>query len=126
MLGVCRQCGVPVRTLACVADLLNHRASSRDLRSVSIEDALLREQFVPDYSLAKSLVDGKVVLVTGAGGSIGSELCKQLAAAGPARLVLVDKSENGLFYCHMGIEEAFPGLPTPQVLADGTRQAQIP
>jgi FlaA1/EpsC-like NDP-sugar epimerase len=118
ILAVCRQCGVPVRTLPCVADLLNHRASSRDLRAVSIEDALLREQFVPDHSLAKSLVDGKVVLVTGAGGSIGSELCKQLAAAGPERLVLVDKSENGLFYCHMGIEEAFPHLTTTPVLAD--------
>ena len=118
ILAVCRQCGVPVLTLPCVADLLNHRASSRDLRAVSIEDALLREHFVPDHSLAKSLVDGKVVLVTGAGGSIGSELCKQLAAAGPERLVLVDKSENGLFYCHMGIEEAFPHLTTTPVLAD--------
>jgi FlaA1/EpsC-like NDP-sugar epimerase len=116
---------VPVRTLPSVADLLSHRASSRDLRAVSIEDALLRERFVPDHSLTKSLVDGKVVLVTGAGGSIGSELCKQLTAAGPTRLVLVDKSENGLFYCHMGIEEAFPALATTPVLADVTDQHQV-
>jgi FlaA1/EpsC-like NDP-sugar epimerase len=125
ILAVCRQCGVPVRTLPCVADLLNHRASTRDLRAVSIEDALLRERFVPDHSLAKSLVDGKVVLVTGAGGSIGSELCRQLAAAGPERMVLVDKSENGLFYCHLGIEEAFPGLTTTPVLADVTDHHQV-
>jgi FlaA1/EpsC-like NDP-sugar epimerase len=125
ILAVCRECGAPVRTLPSVSDLLNHRASSRDLRAVSIEDALLRERFVPDPSLTKSLVKEKVVLVTGAGGSIGSELCRQLAAAGPQRLILVDKSENGLFYCHMGIEEAFPGVPITPVLADVTDQHQL-
>ncbi len=76
ILAVCQTCGLPVRTLPSLRDLLNHRASSRDLRAVSIEDVLLREQFTPDHSLAKSLVGGKVVLVTGAGGSIGSELCR--------------------------------------------------
>ena len=125
ILGVCRECGVPVRTLPSMSDLLNHRASSRDLRAISIEDALLRERFVPDPSLTKRLVEGKVVLVTGAGGSIGSELCRQLAAGGPRRLVLVDKSENNLFYCNMGLEEAFPGLPVTPVLADVTDQFRV-
>jgi FlaA1/EpsC-like NDP-sugar epimerase len=125
ILAVCRECGVPVRTLPSVSDLLSQQASPRDLRAVSIEDALLRERFVPDPTLSKTLVDGKVVLVTGAGGSIGSELCRQLAAAGPKRLVLVDKSENGLFYCHMGIEEAYPGVPVTPVLADITDQHRV-
>ena len=125
ILSVCRECGVPVRTLPSLSDLLNHRASPRDLRTISIEDALLRERFVPDPSLTKCLVEGKVVLVTGAGGSIGSELCSQLAAAGPRRLVLVDKSENNLFYCHLGIEEAFPGISTTPVLLDVTDQFRV-
>jgi FlaA1/EpsC-like NDP-sugar epimerase len=125
ILAVCRKCGVPVRTLPSVADLVSHRASSRNLRAVSIEDALLRERFVPDHSLTRSLVNERVVLVTGAGGSIGSELCRQIAAAGPKRLVFVDRSENSLFYCHLGIEEAFPGIATTPVLADVTDQHHV-
>jgi FlaA1/EpsC-like NDP-sugar epimerase len=91
ILATCLKCGVPVRTLPCLADLLTYRASSRDLRAVSIEDALQRDRFVPDHTLATTLVGGKVVLVTGAGGSIGSELCRQIAAANPKRLILIDK-----------------------------------
>jgi FlaA1/EpsC-like NDP-sugar epimerase len=120
ILATCLKCGVPVRTLPCLADLLTYRASSRDLRSVSIEDALQRDRFVPDHSLATNLVGGKVVLVTGAGGSIGSELCRQIAAANPKRLILIDKSENSLFYCHMGLGETFPELEIIPFLADVT------
>jgi FlaA1/EpsC-like NDP-sugar epimerase len=118
--AACRMCGVPVRTLPGVVSLLNNRASMRDLRAITIEDALQREQFVPDHKLTSQLVAGKVVLVTGAGGSIGSELCRQIASASPRRLILVDKSENSLFYCHMGIQEACPGLEIVPVLGDVT------
>jgi FlaA1/EpsC-like NDP-sugar epimerase len=120
ILATCLKCGVPVRTLPCLAELLSHRASTRDLRAVSIEEALQREKFVPDHALATSLVGGKVVLVTGAGGSIGSELCRQIAAASPKRLILIDKSENSLFYCHMGLSEAFPALEIVPFLLDVT------
>jgi FlaA1/EpsC-like NDP-sugar epimerase len=120
VLGACLKCGIPVRTLPGLADLLNNRASSRDLRSVSIEEALQREKFIPDHMVAQELLSDKVVLVTGAGGSIGSELCRQIAAANPKRLVLVDKSENSLFYCHMGLGEAFPQLDIAPFLVDVT------
>jgi FlaA1/EpsC-like NDP-sugar epimerase len=120
VLGACLKCGVPVRTLPCLADLLNNRASTRDLRAVSIEEALQRERFVPDHLLAQGLLSDKVVLVTGAGGSIGSELCRQIAAANPKRLILVDKSENSLFYCHMGLVEAHPQLDIIPFLTDVT------
>ncbi len=120
ILATCLKCGVPVRTLPCLDDLLTHVASTRDLRAVSIEEALQRDRFVPDHTLATSLVGGKVVLVTGAGGSIGSELCRQIAAASPKRLILIDKSENSLFYCHMGLGEAFPALDIVPFLADVT------
>jgi FlaA1/EpsC-like NDP-sugar epimerase len=120
ILATCLKCGVPVRTLPSLNELLCNRASTRDLRAVSIEEALQRERFVPDHSLATNLVGGKVVLVTGAGGSIGSELCRQIAAASPKRLIIVDKSENSLFYCHMGLGEAFPALNIAPFLADVT------
>ncbi|HEX4642291.1 MAG TPA: nucleoside-diphosphate sugar epimerase/dehydratase [Candidatus Acidoferrales bacterium] len=120
ILATCLKCGVPVRTLPSLNDLLSNRASARDLRAVSIEEALQRERFVPDHSVATNLVGGKVVLVTGAGGSIGSELCRQIAAANPSRLILVDKSENSLFYCHMLLGEAFPDLDIAPFLADVT------
>jgi FlaA1/EpsC-like NDP-sugar epimerase len=120
ILATCLKCGVPVRTLPGLDELLTHRASTRDWRAVSIEEALQRDRFVPDHSLATELVGGKVVLVTGAGGSIGSELCRQIAAANPNRLVLIDKSENSLFYCHLGLGEAFPGLEITPILADVT------
>jgi FlaA1/EpsC-like NDP-sugar epimerase len=120
ILATCLKCGVPVRTLPCLADLLTQKASTRDLRAVSIEEVLQRERFVPDHTLATNLVGGKVVLVTGAGGSIGSELCRQIAAASPKRLILIDKSENSLFYCHMGLGEAFPQLEIVPFLADVT------
>ena len=118
ILAACLKCGVPVRTLPSLPDMLSQRASTRDLRAVSIEEALQREKFVPDHTIAKNLVGGKVVLVTGAGGSIGSELCRQIAAAEPQRIILVDKSENSLFYCHLGIDEAFPNLEITPILAD--------
>lgn len=118
LLGICRKCGVPARTLPRLAELVNGRATLRDLRSIRIEDLLQRNPIVPDASLTRRLVEGKSVLVTGAGGSIGSELCQQLAAAGPRRLILLDKSETNLFYNHLSIEENFPDLETVPVLAD--------
>jgi FlaA1/EpsC-like NDP-sugar epimerase len=120
ILATCLKCGVPVRTLPCLDDLLTNRASTRDLRAVSIEEALQRDRFVPDHTLATNLVGGKVILVTGAGGSIGSELCRQIGAANPKRLILIDKSENSLFYCHMGLGEAFPHLDIVPYLVDVT------
>jgi O-antigen biosynthesis protein WbqV len=90
------------------------------LKRVQIEDVLQRDRITPDPVLTRSLLAGKIVMVTGAGGSIGSELSLQIAAAGPRRLILVDKSENSLFYSHLAISEKFPGVETQPCLADIT------
>jgi len=120
ILAVCKQCEVPIRTLPTLRELVGGNVSLRDLQRVQIEDVLQRDRITPDPALTRSLLAGKTVLVTGAGGSIGSELSLQIAAAGPRRLVLVDKSENSLFYSHLAISEKFPGVETHPCLADIT------
>lgn len=120
ILAVCKQCEVPVRTLPTLRELVDGNVSLRDLKRVQIEDVLQRDRITPDPVLTRSLLAGKIVMVTGAGGSIGSELSLQIAAAGPRRLILVDKSENSLFYSHLAISEKFPGVETQPCLADIT------
>ena len=88
------------------------------LREVSIEDLLRRSPVQLDNTEIAKLVRNQVVLVTGAGGSIGSELCRILAALRPATLVLVDQAENSLFHIHMSLVQAFPGLHLVPCIAD--------
>lgn len=89
-----------VRTLPGVMDLARGSVSVRDLRDLEIDDLLGRSAVPPDPALIRRNITGKVVLVTGAGGSIGSELCRQIAAAGPDRLILVEHAEFNLYAIH--------------------------
>lgn len=120
ILTVCKECELPIRTLPTLRELVGGNVSLRDLQRVQIEDVLQRDRITPDPILTRSLLGDKVVLVTGAGGSIGSELCLQIAAAGPRRLILLDKSENSLFYSHLAISENFPDVKIHPCLADIT------
>jgi len=87
---------VHVRTLPSLDDMASGNVSINDIKEVDIEDLLGRDPVKPDPSLFSRNIAGRTVLVTGAGGSIGSELCRQVLAAGPRRLVLVDHSELNL------------------------------
>jgi len=125
ILMACRKCGIPIRTLPSVSELLNGQVSWKDLRAIHVEDVLQRETIQLDKGLAEALIQDKVVLVTGAGGSIGSELCRQVAAARPRKLILIDKSENSLFYSHLGISEKFPEVTTQPCLVDVTSAPSV-
>jgi FlaA1/EpsC-like NDP-sugar epimerase len=114
----CLDCQVPVRLLPTVAALADRRVSPRDLRALQIDDLLQRDEISYDAKVVSSVVGGKVVLVTGAGGTIGSELCRQVAAANPRLLLLLEKSENSLFYTHLEITERYPNAAVKPVLAD--------
>lgn len=125
ILAACRQCNVPVRTLPTLSELVGGHVSPRNLRNVSIEDLLQRESVRPDASEIAEIVGDKVVLVTGAGGSIGSELSRQVATGGPRTLLLLDKSENSLFYIHRELHELHPSLNIKPLLADITTRDLI-
>lgn len=91
---------VAVRTLPSVTELAQGKVSTSDVRELDIDDLLGREPVTPHMGLLAKNTAGKVVLVTGAGGSIGSELCRQILKQGPARLLLVDHSEYALYAIH--------------------------
>jgi FlaA1/EpsC-like NDP-sugar epimerase len=88
---------VHVRTVPDIRDIVAGHASVADLREVESSDLLERDAVMPDDSLLQACIRGKVVMVSGAGGSIGSELCRQIVRLGPARLLLVEMSEPALY-----------------------------
>lgn len=105
ILSQVRSAHVAVRTLPSVNDLAQGKVSVSDLRELDIDDLLGREPVAPNHILLAKNIVGKVVLVTGAGGSIGSELCRQILAVNPARLLLIDQSEFALYVIHQELEE---------------------
>ncbi|MBI5302884.1 MAG: polysaccharide biosynthesis protein [Chloroflexi bacterium] len=94
---LCQENNLPVKTIPGMSDLLDGKHAVNQLRPVEITDLLRREPIATDMSHIAQLVQGKRVLVTGAGGSIGSELCRQIAQCAPAELVLLGHGENSIF-----------------------------
>ena len=98
VVSACRDRGIPVRTLPTVFELLQDGSNPvRQVREIQVEDVLGREPVRMELDLVGAYLEGQTVLVTGAGGSIGSELCRQIARVGPRRLVALDHAEDNLF-----------------------------
>jgi len=117
----CRERGIPVRTLPTVFELLQTRGGlSRQMREVRVEDVLGREPVHMELDGAGGYLTGQIVLVTGAGGSIGAELCRQIARVEPHRIVLLDHAEDNLFSIQRELEDErhVPGSMLAAVLAD--------
>ena len=110
--------GVPLRTIPGMDQLIDGRVTVNQLRSVAIEDLLGRAQVALDAESISRMLHGRVVLVTGAGGSIGSEVCRQIARFMPERLLLVERSENALFEIHRELAQKFPHLELLPCIAD--------
>ena len=98
---------VAVRTLPSLTEIAQGKVGTSDLRELDIDDLLGREPVVPNHILLGKNVTGRVVLVTGAGGSIGSELCRQIALLHPAALLLVEQSEFALYQIHQELLPRF-------------------
>jgi FlaA1/EpsC-like NDP-sugar epimerase len=96
---------VAVRTLPSVTDLAQRKVRLSDLRELDVDDLLGREPVIPNQALLAKNSRGKVVMVTGAGGSIGSEICRQILSVGPRKLLLVEQNEYALYYIHQQLEE---------------------
>jgi FlaA1/EpsC-like NDP-sugar epimerase len=110
--------GITPRIVPGVRDLIDGRIGALGLRKVAIEDLLRRDPVTTDLAAVAELIRGKIVLVTGAGGSIGSELCRQIAPLGPAKLVILDHSENQVFDIHNELLKSFPKVAFEPVIAD--------
>ncbi len=95
---------VRIRTIPGLTDLASGRVTVTDFQDLDLEDLLGRDPVAPDPELLGRHIRGQVVMVTGAGGSIGSELCRQIARQGAARLLLVDHSEFGLYSIHQELK----------------------
>lgn len=114
----CEESAVPFRTLPGLQDLITGRVSVRELREVSIEDILGREPVSLDWDAINDSLTGKTVMVTGGGGSIGSELCRQIARLGPRRLVILEQSEYNLYSIELELRRIFPNFQVEAVLGD--------
>ncbi len=102
--------GLPVKILPGLVDLVNGHASVSDIRELDVADLLGRDPVAPQASLFARNIAGKVVLVTGAGGSIGSELCRQIISQRPRRLMLLDHSEFGLYAIDLELQQLARGI----------------
>jgi len=118
IIEVCRGQRLTFRIVPGVADLIDGRADIGRLREVDINDVLGRDPVTLDTENIGHFLAGKVVLVTGAGGSIGSEICRQLVAFHPKCLVLLEQAENNLFYIDRELRAAHPDLDVVPVIAD--------
>jgi FlaA1/EpsC-like NDP-sugar epimerase len=129
VVSACRKRSIPVRTTPTVFEMLQDGAGqfrvTRQLREVQVEDILGREPVRMELERVGAYLAGKVVLVTGAGGSIGSELCRQIARVGPRKLVLLDHAEDNLFEIARELTDERHVNVTVPVLADCKEDERI-
>ena len=130
ILSLIRLAHVSVRTLPSMTDLAQGKVSVSDVRELDIDDLLGRDSVAPNHILLAKNIHGKVVMVTGAGGSIGSELCRQIALIDPAKLLLIEQSEFALYTIHTELQEKLSNQATTLVpllasVQDGERMHEI-
>ena len=115
---LCAAAGIEALTVPSYEDLISGRSALSAIRNVELDDLLGRDPVVLDNDGLAEWLGNRVVLVTGAGGSIGAELCRQIARFRPAKLVLLDISEAALYEIVTSLADAFPQLPVASVVGD--------
>jgi FlaA1/EpsC-like NDP-sugar epimerase len=128
LVQLCRDAELETKIIPGIYEIVGEKLNLARIREVAIEDLLGREPVQLDEQVVGSSIGSRVVLITGAGGSIGSELCRQVSRFGPSRLVLVERYENALFEIHRELTQAFPHVPIEPCIADvcdATRMEQV-
>jgi len=114
----CVACDIPFKSLPGLKEIMQGKAKESHIRNVKIEDLLDRTPIETDISAIKSFICGKIILVTGAAGSVGSELCKQIIRLNPSKLVLYDKSENEMFKLENELKKILTGCKCYPLVAN--------
>ncbi len=115
---LCRDCGLAVKIIPSLHEIINGRIDLTRIRNIAVEDLLHREPIPLDGNDLRTALSGRRVLVTGAGGSIGSELCRKVCGLGVESLALVERAENSLFDIHRRLLHDFPRVHVVPCLAD--------
>ena len=123
ILNICNEADCELKQLPGIYQLVNGQATISDMKSVSVEDLLGREPIKTDMKEVFDFINGKVVMVTGGGGSIGSELCRQIAAHSPKQLIIFEVYENSAYDIQYEIKDRFPKLDL-QVLIGSVRDSR--
>ena len=118
LLELSEQIGIPLGRLPRLSEISNGLSEALEIKPIAVEDLLGRAQNTYDKSSMKELVAGKVVMVTGAGGSIGSELCRQISSFEPRILVLFEMSEYNLYQLEQELEASYPHQQRHYILSD--------
>ena len=116
---------VPIKTLPALRDMIDGKIALSEIRSLSVEDLLARAPVGLDPAPLKYLIGGRRVMVTGAGGSIGSELCRQIARLKPASLVMFERYENSLHAIRIELEDAHQRFGLHAVVGDVTDPIRV-
>ena len=117
ILAICQETGVKLRILPGIQDLINEKNIMQSLRDVEIEDVLGREPIVLDNSNIEGLIKNNVIMITGAGGSIGSELCRQIAKFEPREMILIDIYENSLYDIELELKANYKNIKIDAIIA---------
>ena len=125
LVGVCERTGVDFKTLPRLGDMISGQVTINAIQEVSIEDLLGREKVELDSAMMQAGLSGKVIMVTGGGGSIGAELCAQVAGFAPAALIVCERSEFSLYRIQQQLEQRYPGLNLVPVLGDVCEQQMV-
>jgi len=122
---VCEGTKIRFRTVPSITDIASGRFRVSQIRDVDINDLLGRVVVQLDLALIEAFISGKIIAVTGAGGSIGSEMCRQVCKFKPKLLLLIEQAENPLFYISRELQANFPDIPLEAIICDITDKTRV-